>query len=187
VPQLLALDRLAFILQAEREGDGWRGAVTKLDISNADAQWRSERITAQWSRNADGGLSARAEADHVALDALWPWLAFLPESERLAQIRALAAGGEVNDVAVEFERESQEAPPEYSLKAQLNALRIAPVGRNAGIAGLTAEIAGTHEGGQLKLDSRDTQFVLPRLFRDPLIARTATGVVHWRREAQAWQ
>ena len=185
-PHTLAFDRLAFVFNASRQPDGWHAALTKLDASSSGVEWRSKRITGNWARDASGHTSFAAEADRIVLDVAWPMLAYLPESDRLGAVRALAARGTVSDVTVEFERASDEAPPEYDMKATFSGLNLAPVARTPGIAGLSGEIAGTQEGGQLKLDSRDARFELPRLFRSPLSARVASGTVNWRREPQSW-
>jgi uncharacterized protein YhdP len=46
-----------------------------------------------------------AGAQLVVLDNLWPLLAYLPESEKLAKVRALNATGQIENVSVRYERD----------------------------------------------------------------------------------
>jgi len=158
-----------------------------------------------------------AGAQLIVLDNLWPLMAYLPESEKLAKVRALNATGQVENVAVRYERdliantESQDgeqpvsadkvvtdkpkadgdvddatdnvamSAPRYSFRAAFKELGVSPVGRMPGVSGISGSVEGTGARGSLKLDSKDVEFALPRLFRTPLPADHLTGTFNWTR------
>ena len=105
-PQMLSYPRLAFGLRAQKVGDTWRATVSNLNMARPTAAWLAARIEAQWTRTADGRMKASGKTDRVVLDALWPLLAYLPESEAVARLRALNATGTLSDLSFEFERDS---------------------------------------------------------------------------------
>ena len=86
---MLSYPRLAFGLRAQKVGDTWNATVSNLNMARPTAAWLAARIEAQWMRTADGRTKASGKTDRVVLDALWPLLAYLPESEAAARLRAL--------------------------------------------------------------------------------------------------
>lgn len=187
-PQLVSYDRIALDLHAKRNvkepnvgswGDGWEMSVSQVELARKSASWRAARIEASWSRNDAGGLQLAGKADRVVLQNLWPLLAYLPESEQLAGIRALQASGTVENLALNFQRASAQEPPKYSLQADITAAGFQPVLQAPGFTGLTAHVQGTDAGGEIQLDAQDAQLDLPRMFRSPLRAQSIRGVIAW--------
>ncbi len=183
---MLSYPRLAFGLRAQKVGDTWNATVSNLNMARPTAAWLAARIEARWLRTADGRTKASGKTDRVVLDALWPLLAYLPESEAAARLRALNATGTLSDLSFEFERDSADSAPKYSLQTLAEHVAFAPVERAPGARGLSGAVRMTHEAGELKLDSRDVQFELPRMFREPLAAQEVAATVRWRNSGGAW-
>lgn len=184
--ELLSYSRIAFTLSAKRAGEDWQLAAKDVDLVRGDEAWHAADIGAQWSKDEAGGLKLEANADHLSLQTLWPLLAYLPESEGLAHVRALRASGSVDKLTLKFERTAADQPPQYSLQAGITAAAFAPVARTPGLTGITGQLTATQEGGELQLASRDMRFDLPRMFRQPLDVQTLSGVLRWERAPAGW-
>jgi uncharacterized protein (TIGR02099 family) len=183
---MISYPRLAFGLRAQKVGDTWSATVSNLNMARPTAAWLAARIEAKWMHTADGRIKASGSTDRIVLDALWPLLAYLPESEAAARLRALNATGTLSDVSFEFEREGIDSAPKYSLRSRVEDVSFAPVLRAPGGSGLSGAVQMTQEGGELKLASRDVSFEMPRMFREPLTAQEVAATVHWRNAGQAW-
>ncbi len=185
-PEMLSYPRLAFGLRAQKEGETWRATVSNLNMARPTASWLVARIDGEWTRTADGRMKASGMTDRIVLDALWPLLAYLPESESLARLRALNATGTLSEVTFAFEREGAESPPLYSLQTRIEDLSFAPVQRMPGAGGLTGAVQMTQAGGELRIAADDVRFELPRMFREPLVAQEVAATVQWRKTDAAW-
>jgi uncharacterized protein (TIGR02099 family) len=183
---MLSYPRLAFGLRAQKVGDTWRANVANLNMARPTAAWLAAHIEAEWMRSADGRVKASGKTDRIVLDALWPLLAYMPESESLARLRALNAAGTVSDVSFEFERDKAESAPKYSLQARADDLSFAPVQRTPGASGLSGTVQLTQDGGELKLASDDVRFELPHLFREPLAAQELAATLQWHKSDSGW-
>ncbi|HKU15024.1 MAG TPA: YhdP family protein [Steroidobacteraceae bacterium] len=184
--EMLSYPRLAFGLRAQKVGDVWRAALTNLNMSRPTASWLAARIEAEWQQTADGHTKASGKADRVVLEAVWPLLAYLPESEALARLRALNASGTLDDVSLSFERDAAGAPAKYSAEAGIDDLSFAPVQQMPGAGGVSGTLRMTEAGGEFRLTSEDTHFELPRMFREPLAAQSLAGSVQWSKSGDAW-
>lgn len=178
---LLSYDRLAFDLHARRQTGGWDLAASDIELTRPGSPWHARKLGASWTRGADGQLDVSASADRLVLQNLWPLLVYLPESPQLARLRALAASGGVENLALSVQRAGSGQPLRYSVRADLADVSVQPVLAVPGFAGMTARIQGTDTGGQVIVDSSDLQFDLPRMFRWPLHAATLRGTFDWRR------
>jgi uncharacterized protein (TIGR02099 family) len=183
---LLSYPRLAFGLRADKDGDTWRATVSNLNMARPTASWLAARIEAEWMHTADGRMKASGKTDRVVLDALWPLLAYLPESDATARLRALNATGTLSDFSVEYERDGPDSAPKYGLKTRVEDLSFAPVQRTPGARGLSGTVQMTHEAGEWQIASRNVQFELPRIFREPLAADDVAGTVRWHKSDQTW-
>lgn len=181
-PQALSYSRLAFALSAQKANDQWSATLSDLDATRSDSSWQAKQISARWSRSGQGALKVSGEADRVALDNIWPLLAYLPEGEGLARVRAMQAHGALNDVKFSLTRTAPDVPVTYSVQTRLEGVGFAPVLRMPGFSGISGDLDANHEGGQLQLAARQIEFDLPRMFRQVLFASSAEGVVSWQRE-----
>ncbi len=185
-PQVLRYDRLAFALRAERMADAWHLSLTDLDLATANSPWHAARIEATWSQGTGGAFEIDGQADRLVLQNVWPLLAYLPESSRLARLRALDASGTVEDLTLRYQRTSAAAEPSYSMQAQLSQLAFKPIGQAPGLAQLSGQLRATEQGGHGMLAAPGLRFELPRLFRDPIVLQAADGIVDWQRSDAGW-
>jgi uncharacterized protein (TIGR02099 family) len=183
---MLSYPRLAFGLRAQKTQDTWRVTVSNLNMARPTASWLAARIEAQWMHAADGRMQASGRTDRIVLDALWPLLAYLPESQALARLRALNATGTLSEVSFAFDRDGAGSPPKYSVEARVENVSFAPVERAPGAGGLGGVLQATEAGGEWKLAANDVRFELPRMFREPLAAKELAATVRWHRSNEAW-
>src|SRR6185436_8580792 len=141
---------------------------------------------AEWTHTDDGRTKASGKTDRIVLDALWPLLAYLPESDVVARLRALNATGTLSDVSFEFARDGAESAPKYSLQTRMDDLSFAPLQRAPGASGLSGAVQLTQDAGELKLASDDVRFELPLIFREPLAAQDLAATVQWRKSDSGW-
>jgi uncharacterized protein (TIGR02099 family) len=183
---LVAFERFTLHLQAQRTDRQWHGAVTKLDLSQKDSPWQAAKIDFSWLNGADGSLRVAADADRIVLQNLWPLLAYLPESEALARVRALDARGIVDGLSLELARASGQ-PASFTVKADVRDAGIRPVLNAPGISGISAHIEGTNERGTVRVQSADVGFELPHMFRTPLGAESVEATLGWEHLPDAWR
>lgn len=183
VPQVLSYARLAFGLRAQKSDNQWTMTLSDLDATRSDSSWRAKQLSARWSRDEQGGIKVSGEADRLALDNLWPWLTYLPESEGLARLRAMNAKGALSDIKFSFARPTPEAPATYTLQSNLNAVGIAPVLMTPGLTNISGQLQASEQAGQLQMSGKDVEFNLPRMFREVLLVPTAEGTISWQRSS----
>lgn len=184
-PQVLSYSRLAFGLHAQKSDNQWTMTLSDLDATRSDSSWRAKQLSARWSRDEQGGIKVSGAADRLALDNLWPWLTYLPESEGLARLRAMNAQGALTDIKFSFARSTPEAPATYSLQTKLDAVGFAPVLQTPGLTGISGQLQASEHAGQLQLMGKELKFNLPRMFREVLLAPTAEGTISWQRNGEA--
>ncbi len=183
---LVAFERFALHLDARRQDAQWHGAVTKLDLSQKESPWQADKIAFSWTHANDGSLRFAADADRIVLQNLWPLLAYLPESEALARIRALDAHGAIDALSLTLARASGQ-PASFTVKADVRDAGIKPVLNAPGISGISAHIEGTNERGSIRVQSGGVGFELPRMFRAPLGAESIEGTLGWEHLPEAWR
>jgi uncharacterized protein (TIGR02099 family) len=180
-PQVLSYSRLAFALQAKKTNDEWSLALSDLDATRSDSSWQAKQISARWSRDEQGGMKVGGEADRLMLDSLWPLLAYLPESEGAARLRAMQARGALTDVKFSLARGAPDVPVTYTAETKFDAVAFAPVAQTPGLSGISGTLDVNDQAGQVQLASKQIEFNLPRMFRGILVASSADGVVSWQR------
>jgi uncharacterized protein (TIGR02099 family) len=183
---MLSYPRLAFGMRAEKVGETWHATVSNLNMARPTAAWLAASIEGEWLHTDNGRMQASGKTDRIVLDALWPLLGYLPESDAVARLRALNATGTLSEVSFEFQRESAESAPQYSLQARVDDLSFAPVQRTPGAAGLSGAVRLTQDAGEWKVASDDVRFELPRMFREPLAAQEVAATVRWNKSNGAW-
>ena len=182
---MLSYPRLAFGMRAEKIGDTWHANVSNLNMARPTAPWLAARIEGEWMQAADGRTKASGKTDRIVLDALWPLLAYLPESDVAARLRSLNATGTLSDVWFEFERDVRRV--HRGIRCRLaRTISFAPVQRTAGASGLSGAVQLTQEAGELKIASDDVRFELPHLFREPLAAQDLAATVRWHKSDTGW-
>lgn len=157
-------------LQLSRESTPWPASTAslRLQFQTTDAANATPTLTA-----------AQVTAQHLVLDNLWPLLAYLPQNDTTARVRALYGTGEIRNLAVNWQR--TEGEPRIGMRADFAKVGIAPVLRTPGFSGVSGSLSGTGARGELRLDSSDVTVSLPRMFRTPLPLDRVTGAVNWER------
>jgi uncharacterized protein (TIGR02099 family) len=184
-PQVLSYERVAFKLRAQKLEQHWNASVTDLELARQRSNWRARQIEAKWLRDGNRVMEVSGKADKIVLENLWPLLSYLPESDRLARLRALDASGTLEDIAIDYRREGFDAAPKYALGGRIHNVAFKPTARAPGFGGLSGELRADEQGGEWKLASNGLSFTLPRLFRDVLMASSVQGALRWQRAAGA--
>jgi uncharacterized protein (TIGR02099 family) len=188
VASLLSYDRVRVIGRLERIGDGWSVDVSTLELDAADVpdnralDWRSRELGFSWSRSDEGAFAVTGKADVLQLQSITPFLAYLPESEALARVRALDLQGTVRDLRLSAEKKSADAPLTYSLAANADAVGFRPVARVPGATGISGVIEANERQGEFRLDTGPLNLSFPWMFRWPLDTNAVRGVIAWRND-----
>ncbi|MDY6945956.1 MAG: YhdP family protein [Pseudomonadota bacterium] len=180
-PPVLSYSRLAFALQAKKADGEWSLALSDLDATRSDSSWQAKQISARWSRDERGGMKFGGEADRVLLEGIWPLLAYLPESDGIARLRAMQARGALSDVKFSMARSAPDTPVTYTAQTRFDSVAFAAVAQTPGLSGLSGRLDANDQAGQVQLASKQVEFDLPRMFRGVLVASSAEGVVSWQR------
>ena len=176
--EMVSYERIAFVARANRPEDEWRVTLSDLDVSRSSLPWQSKQIEVRWTQE-DDAVRGRIEADRILLDNVWPLLAYLPESEQLARVRALRARGTVENLKAQIEHTRADPALAYSLEASLIDIGFDPIERAAGLAGISGTLRADESQGELQVASRAVELHLPRMFRDVLSADTVDGKLVW--------
>ncbi len=176
--EMVSYERVAFVARANRLDDEWQLTLSDLDVSRSSLPWQSKQIEVRWTRN-DDAVRGAIEADRISLDNVWPLLAYLPESERLARVRALRARGTVENLQARIERTNADPALAYALEASLVDIGFDPIERAPGLAGISGTLRADESQGELQVASRTAELRLPRMFRDVLSADTVDGTLVW--------
>lgn len=185
--ELISYQRVAFALRAQQRAQGWELALSDVEATRAGAAWQAAAIQLHWTRADAGGFALSGQADRVVLQNVWPLLAYLPRSDRVAYLRALRAEGVVNDLAFDFKRAAADKDLQFTIRAGLQGVSISPVLKTPGLRAISGALQASETGGELQLDSRELQFNLPRMFRAPWSMRAVDGRLAWRREPESWR
>lgn len=166
-------------------GQDWQAHFERLQFSRDDSPWTpgAANVSIQFG-SAESGRYLRelqADAQLIVLDNLWPLLAYLPETDANARLRALNTSGRIMNFAVRYQRSDERDAPRYGVRAEFAQLGVSPVGRTPGASGLSGVLTATGAHGELHLDSHEVALNLPRLFRTPLPLDQVTADLNWVR------
>jgi uncharacterized protein (TIGR02099 family) len=188
---LLSYDRVRLIGRAQRADGGWSVEASTLELDAADVpgnkamDWRARELAFAWSRPAEGAFSAQGRADVVQLHSLTPFLAYLPESEALARVRALGLRGTVRDLNFNAEKQAADMPLAYSVAASVDAIGFDAVARVPGATGISGVIEANERDGLIRLDTGPLNMSFPWMFRWPLDANAIRGVIAWHNDGES--
>ncbi|HVF17074.1 MAG TPA: YhdP family protein [Steroidobacteraceae bacterium] len=190
--EMLSYERVHVEARIEREKQGWRARVSSLDLDAEDvngtagAEWRSQGIELNWSISTQGTFEIAGKADIVLLQSVAPLLAYLPESEALARLRALHLRGTVRDLDFTARRDAADAPIRYTASASVDAIAFDPVARVPGATGISGAFQVSESKGEFKLDSGPMHVSLPWMFRWPIETHAVRSALTWVDDGQAW-
>jgi uncharacterized protein (TIGR02099 family) len=190
--ELLSYERVHIEARIEREKQGWKARVSSLDLDAADVNgkagddWRSQGVELKWSTSEQGTFEVAGNADVVLLQSIAPLLAYLPESDALARLRALRLRGTVRDLDFTAKREAPDAPVRYTANASVDAVGFDPIEKVPGVTGLSGMLQVSESKGEFKLDSGPVNVSLPWMFRWPMEAQALRSVLTWADDGEAW-
>lgn len=176
--EMVSYERIALVARANRIDDQWQLTLSDVELSRAGSPWKSDQIEARWTTSGDS-LHAAVKADRIVLGNIWPLIAYLPESEPLARVRALRARGTIEQLNAQLERAPDERAFSYVVEASLADVGFDPIERAPGFNGISGTLRADESQGELKIAARDVKFSLPRMFRHVLEADTADGTLNW--------
>ena len=190
-PPTVDYSRVAFNLRLrhieEHASDAWYVALQDLELSRPQSKWTSKSIAVTVTQTAAGGIDASAQADYVLLDNLWPLLAYVPESPRLALVRGLNAQGDIRDLQFKAKRIDAAAPLTFNVSGRCEALGLSPVAKFPGVEHFGGIFTASESGGQVNLSVRDGSLALPTILRTPLPVERIDGRINWQRETEGWR
>jgi len=166
--------------------DTWNLRVDNLELSRGDSVWRGATVQGSAQRDRQAALQVKASLDAITLENVWPLLAYAPESEAMAQLRAMSASGKVQQLQVEYAYDANKAV-KYAVDARFQQLNVKAIGKVPGIDNFSGSVHFADSGGQVDLNVRDGALLLPRLFRTPLPVDRVTGALRWQREENGWR
>jgi len=186
LPAQVRYDSLAGEVQLRREGAAWTFGVDGLRAQSGTLRTaNAARVAGRWSGKPITQFALDLEIDGLDLAATWPLaLAFAPAGfDRFA---GLAPRGRIESLRAKVRRERAGLAPGFTVAARLVGLGAAPHGRFPGLSGVSLQLDGNEQRGELRLDGAGVQFDWPRLFREPLALERVTVAGGWRREGAAW-
>ncbi len=156
-------------------GDGMQVGPTELSLRLAPV--------------ADDMLAnGRFSASRLDIDGLLRLSSQLPfPAELRSQLVAMAPGGRVSDVRLEWNRAAG-SEPDWKLGARFEQLSLRPFGNVPGVSGLSGSVQGDHAKGRFQLDSRDVTVEMPRVFPEPTLSLASLFVEGgWQRRDKEWE
>lgn len=192
-PLLLSYDHARVTARVERTGEQWNAQITEVDLDAADGaqnkalDWQARDLKVAWSIPGSGAFNINGAADVLVLQSLAPLLAYLPENESIAHLRALNPRGTVRDLEFAAQRNSADAPPTYSIAATTDAIGFDSVRRVPGASGISGVLKANEREGEFRLDSGPLHLFMPWMFRWPLDTNAVRGVFTWRKDDAGWQ
>jgi len=191
-PALLSYSRVHLSAHAERGKDGWQLQIGDVDLDASEAKhnkaldWQAHEVQVAWSTPQEGALNVSGKADVISLQSIAPLLAYLPESNALAHVRALNLRGTIRDFAFSAERPAAEAPLQYSLSAVADDVGFDPVAKTPGFTGISGVLKANDKQGEMRLDSGPMHLSIPWMFRWPIDTNAVRGLLTWRNDGTAW-
>jgi uncharacterized protein YhdP len=186
LPTHLRYGSLAGEVQLRREGETWTFGVDGLRMQSGTRRTATQaRVAGSWSGKPVTQFALDLEIDGLDLAATWPLaLAFAPSG--FDQFAGLAPRGRVESLRAKVRRERAGLEPAFTVAARLVGLGAAPHGRFPGLSGVSLQLDGTDQRGELRLEGAAVQFDWPRMFREPLALERITAAGGWRRTGAAW-
>jgi uncharacterized protein (TIGR02099 family) len=159
---------------------GWRIHGEGVQLARTGHAWPASSFRIDLD---DGGAFDTLQAEYLRLEDLGPLLAWLPDGETKDRALALAARGELRDVA--FQRIG--TGREVKLNGYFTDLGFAPVGDAPGASGLAGSVRMDGDGGRLELAAAGAVADWPAMFRAPLPAAELRGALSWQRQPEGWR
>ncbi|MHB8454280.1 MAG: YhdP family protein [Acidiferrobacterales bacterium] len=167
---------------ASEGGARWRLDLSQLRLGLASSPWFADKLRIQ--HRPDGNLLF---VKHINIDDLNAFLSGLKDKDSSFEtLRAIRPGGGVDNLKVELDSTPGKVAS-YTVDADLRGLRFDPYGNLPGVRGLTGHLSFDRHGGEFALDSKISQVSLPRIVKDAIGIRSASGRITWQRDSASWR
>ncbi len=169
-------------LQWRARAGGWQLELRNLRLGLAGEPWWAG--TLQIDREAE---ATRLRLSHLDLKDAAAFLAGLPGEEPASRwARALGPSGSLDDIDLQL-RHTEAGDLDFALEAELADLAVRPHERAPGVRGVRGRLRAGPQEGEFVLSAAAGGLELPRVFREALPWRKASGRVAWKRAAGHWQ
>jgi uncharacterized protein (TIGR02099 family) len=169
LPALL-LNYLEGRLSGRRTGEGYSGEIRHLALLTADGievHPTDARLTLNTLKSRESGEFRANGLDLGALAALASHLP-LPEDVH-ARLKSFAPQGRLSGLELNW-RGTVDAPARWQVKSRFDDLSLAAYHELPGFAGLSGQLEGDEQAGQVHIDSRHARADLPAVFADPTLS-----------------
>ncbi|HEX6996511.1 MAG TPA: YhdP family protein [Gammaproteobacteria bacterium] len=176
-------ERLALAGDWQRRPDGWRLALTDVQVTRQGRAWPAPAdLVLEVGRGA-GWQSIALSGDFLRLEDFTPLTALAAASPLARRWNELAPSGDVRALAFTLRRDDRAGAAgayEYDIQGEVENGSVAAVGGLPGVRSLSAALRADSRGGRLDLRTRGAVLEWPELFRAPLELDEVTGIVVWR-------
>ncbi len=171
-------EQISGALSLIHAGDRWSLSGKRLRASRRDPD---SQFDATWRRSDAGLLDLRASASYLRADTLLPLSGLLPQKDLRERLVEFAPTGEWMDTVIALSRNTVNDPWRLQVRARFRDVGFAPVGRGAGLRGLTGTVAGNEHGGQVDIDTHAAVFTWPLQFSQPVELQSLKTILYWKR------
>ncbi|MEP6884289.1 MAG: YhdP family protein [Gammaproteobacteria bacterium] len=162
-------------------GDRWSLSGKHVRAVRAGRRDPDSQFDASWRGGDAGLLDLRASASYLRADTLLPLTGLLPQKELRERLGEYAPTGEWIDTVIAMSRNTVGDTWRLQVRAKFRDVGFAPLGRGAGLRGLTGTIAGNERGGQVDIDTRKAVFTWPIQFSQPIDLQSLKTTLYWKR------
>jgi uncharacterized protein (TIGR02099 family) len=174
-------EQISGALSVIHAGDRWTLSGKQVRAVRAGRRDPDSQFEVSWRRGEAGLLDLRAHASYLRAGTLLPLAGLLPEKDVRDRLQEFAPTGEWMNLGLALARNTGADPWRLQIQAKFHDVGFAPVGRAAGLRGLTGTIAGNEIGGHVNIDTHTAVFTWPTQFPQPVDLETLTATVYWKR------
>jgi len=161
---------------------GWRVDISALQVERGGRRWQSDRVQLAM-RQEESVRHLEASADLLQLEDLLPAAGWLPEAAR-STITELAPEGALRELEARLDLPADEGGvADGRIAARFDGLSVRARRPVPGLRNLSGQVSGDSRSGSIELDSREIEFAMPWLFREPLAVAAAAAALEWTRDA----
>lgn len=176
-----AYERVAANFDWLRTAAGWQVDLSALQVERGGRRWQSDQVQLVLRQEA-AARNVEASADLLQLEDLLPAAGWLPEAAR-SVIAELAPEGALRELEASLRLPADEdGVPDGRIAAHFDGLSLRARQPTPGLRNLSGRLSGDSRSGSIELDSRELEFAMPWLFREPLAAAAASGTMEWARD-----
>jgi len=167
---VLELTRLEGRLSGRRTEEAYSGEIKHLSLLTADGievQPTDARLLLNTVTRRESGEFRANGLDLGALAALASHLP-LPEDVH-ARLKSFAPQGRLSGLELNW-RGTVDAPTRWQIKSRFDEMSLAAYHELPGFAGISGELEGDEQAGEVHIDSRQARADLPAVFADPMLS-----------------